>query len=192
MESIWFRSCPIEHKEALAQNIKADIAVIGAGMTGILTAYKLQKTGKSVVVLEANRIANGQTGKTTAKITSQHGLLYYRMILDLGEEKARQYAQANEKAIEAYRSLIQEEKIDCDFETVDAYVYSQNAEILEKEALSAQKLGISASFCPNSPLSRCHSRRRQISKPGAVPSAQTDRASCSKTDDIRKHRCPIR
>lgn len=110
MESIWFRSCPIEHKEALAQNIKADIAVIGAGMTGILTAYKLQKTGKSVVVLEANRIASGQTGKTTAKITSQHGLLYYRMILDLGEEKARQYAQANEKAIEAYRSLIQEEK----------------------------------------------------------------------------------
>lgn len=148
MESIWFRSCPIEHKEALAQNIKADVAVIGAGMTGILTAYKLQKTGKSVVVLEANRIASGQTGKTTAKITSQHGLLYYRMILDLGEEKARQYAQANEKAIEAYRSLIQEEKIDCDFETVDAYVYSQNAEILEKEALSAQKLGISASFVP--------------------------------------------
>ena len=122
MESIWFRSCPIEHKEALAQNIKADIAVIGAGMTGILTAYKLQKTGKSVVVLEANRIASGQTGKTTAKITSQHGLLYYRMILDLGEEKARLYAQAIERAIVAYRCLIQDEKIDCDFETVDAYV----------------------------------------------------------------------
>ena len=79
MESIWFRSCPIEHKEALAQNIKADIAVIGAGMTGILTAYKLQKTGKSVVVLEANRIASGQTGKTTAKITSQHGLILSRL-----------------------------------------------------------------------------------------------------------------
>lgn len=191
MESIWFRSFPIEHKEALAQNIKADIAVIGAGMTGILTAYKLQKTGKSVVVLEANRIASGQTGKTTAKITSQHGLLYYRMILDLGEEKARQYAQANEKAIEAYRSLIQEEKIDCDFETVDAYVYSQNAEILEKRRFPPKNWGflLHLSQLPAFPLPQ---PAQSNFKPGAVPSAQTDRASCSKTDDIRKYRCPIR
>ena len=122
MESIWFASCPIERRNPLDRDIKTDIAVIGAGMTGILTAYKLQKTGKSVVVLEANRIASGQTGKTTAKLTSQHGLFYHRMIQDWGEEKARLYAQANENAIEAYRGLVQEEQIDCDFETTDAYV----------------------------------------------------------------------
>lgn len=148
MESIWFTSCPIDRRNPLDRDIKTDIAVIGAGMTGILTAYKLQKTGKSVVVLEANRIASGQTGKTTAKLTSQHGLFYHRMIQDWGEEKARLYAQANENAIEAYRGLVQEEQIDCDFETTDAYVYSQNAEMLKKEALAAQKLGICASFVP--------------------------------------------
>ena len=146
MESIWFASCPIERREPLNRNLRTDVAVIGAGITGILTAYKLQKTGKEVVLLEANRIASGQTGKTTAKITSQHGLLYHRLIQDGGEEKARQYAQANENAIAAYRSLVREEQIDCDFETTDAYVYSQNAESLKKEALAAKKLGIAASF----------------------------------------------
>ena len=64
--------------------LRTDVAVIGAGITGILTASKLQKTGKEVVLLEANRIASGQTGKTTAKITSQHGLLYHRLIQDDG------------------------------------------------------------------------------------------------------------
>ena len=146
MESIWFASCPIERREPLNRNLRTDVAVIGAGITGILTAYKLQKTGKEVVLLEANRIASGQTGKTTAKITSQHGLLYHRLIQDGGEEKARQYAQANENAIAAYRSLVREEQIDCDFETTDAYVYSQNAESLKKEALAAKKLGIAAAF----------------------------------------------
>lgn len=146
MESIWFASCPIERREPLNRNPRTDVAVIGAGITGILTAYKLQKTGKEVVLLEANRIASGQTGKTTAKITSQHGLLYHRLIQDDGEEKARQYAQANENAIAAYRSLVREEQIDCDFETTDAYVYSQNAESLKKEALASKKLGIAASF----------------------------------------------
>lgn len=146
MESIWFASCPIERREPLNRNLRTDVAVIGAGITGILTAYKLQKTGKEVVLLEANRIASGQTGKTTAKITSQHGLLYHRLIQDGGEEKARQYAQANENAIAAYRSLVREEQIDCDFEITDAYVYSQNAESLKKEALAAKKLGIAASF----------------------------------------------
>lgn len=67
MESIWFASCPIERREPLNRNLRTDVAVIGAGITGILTAYKLQKTGKEVVLLEANRIASGQTGKQPQK-----------------------------------------------------------------------------------------------------------------------------
>ena len=108
MESLWRMSCPIEKREPLSQNRTADIVVIGAGITGILTAYRLQKTGKEVVVLEKGRIAGGQTGGTTAKITSQHGLIYHRLITDLGEEKAGQYAKANEAAILEYDRLIQQ------------------------------------------------------------------------------------
>ena len=152
MESLWRMSCPIEKREPLSQNRTADIVVIGAGITGILTAYRLQKTGKEVVVLEKGRIAGGQTGGTTAKITSQHGLIYHRLITNLGEEKAGQYAKANEAAILEYERLIQQEKIDCDFEKTDAYVYSRNLRRLAQEAGAAKKLGLSASLLQKPPL----------------------------------------
>lgn len=57
-----------------------EVIVVGAGMAGLLTAYYLQKAGKDVLVLEAGKIASGQTEGTTAKITSQHGLTYSRLM----------------------------------------------------------------------------------------------------------------
>ena len=84
MESIWSESCCFKEREQLFGDIQAGIAVIGAGIAGLLTASALQKAGRQIVVLEANRIASGQTRNTTAKITSQHGLIYRRLIDTLG------------------------------------------------------------------------------------------------------------
>ena len=69
-------------------------------------------------------IAGGNTKNTTAKVTSQHDLIYHKLISEFGEEKARQYAKANELAIKKYKELIEGKKIDCDFEEKAAYVYS--------------------------------------------------------------------
>ena len=85
MESIWTKTCSIPKREPLQKNIKTEVAVIGAGMAGILIAYQLQKAGKQVVILEADRIASGQTKNTTAKITSQHDLIYANLIQSHGE-----------------------------------------------------------------------------------------------------------
>lgn len=115
-------------------------------MAGILIASFLQAAGKQVVVLEANRIASGQTGNTTAKITSQHGAVYSRLIADLGVKRAQWYAAANQTAIGEYRRLITEREIDCDFEETSAYVYGAEAALLQKEAEAAKKLGLSAAF----------------------------------------------
>ena len=79
-----------------------EVIVVGAGMAGLLTAYFLMEQGKQVLVIEAAEIASGQTGRTTAKITSQHGLKYSKLIKDIGIEKARLYAKANESAIREY------------------------------------------------------------------------------------------
>ena len=70
MESIWTKTCAIPHRESLQKDITSEVAVIGAGMAGILIAYQLQKAGKQVIILESDRIASGQTKNTTAKITS--------------------------------------------------------------------------------------------------------------------------
>ena len=77
-----------------------------------------------VAVLEAGRIAGGQTGRTTAKITSQHGMIYSRMLQELGQRKAGLYAEANQWAISEYEHIIAENGIDCDFERLPAYLYS--------------------------------------------------------------------
>ena len=91
MNSIWSERCRFKEREPLSKSIKTEIAVIGAGITGLLTAFVLQNAGHHVVMLEARRIASGQTCHTTAKITSQHGLVYRRLITTLGHERAGQY-----------------------------------------------------------------------------------------------------
>lgn len=153
MESIWSQSCKIEKREPLRENRKVEAAVIGAGMAGVLTAYELQEAGVNVVILEADRIAGGQTKNTTAKITSQHGLIYHRLLEKLGKERARQYAMANEAAIGEYRRIIEKEGIACDLEEKSSCIYSDSEEILKREAGTALELGLPASFIHDIPLS---------------------------------------
>ena len=126
MDSIWTLNCKIEKRSSLHENIHTDVAVIGAGMAGILIAYFLMKNGIECVVLEGDRIGSGQTKNTTAKITSQHALKYNKLIDDFGEEKARQYAAANQKAIAEYFRIAKAEKSSCMLEEMPAYLYSKN------------------------------------------------------------------
>lgn len=147
MKSLWSESCNFRKREALNKDIKTDVLVIGAGIAGILTAYMLKQKGREVVVIDAAEIASGNTKNTTAKITSQHDLIYSKLITEFGEEKARQYAKANELAIKKYKEIIEDRRIECDFEEKPSYVYSLNeVDVLKEEAKAAKKLGIYAEF----------------------------------------------
>ena len=148
MESLWrMQTGKIVQPDILGVRSHWDVIVIGAGLTGILTAYYLKEQGKNVLVLEAKEIASGQTERTTAKITSQHGLKYSKLIKDIGEEKARLYALANEEAIREYERLIKKLNIECEFEKTAAYLYTtRNASLLQEEAAAAVRLGIDAFF----------------------------------------------
>ncbi len=153
MEPIWDASTVLPRFQPLRGDIARDVAVIGGGMAGVLTAYFLQKQGLRVTVVEAGRVGSGQTGKTTAKITAQHGLIYARLIGQLGEDGARQYARANLRAIEDYRALIAEESIDCEFEERPAYLYSTHETApLEQEARAYARLGIPSAFTMHTTL----------------------------------------
>ena len=99
MESIWSRTVEIPERECLKEDIRVDAVVIGAGMSGLLTAFLLEESGLKTVVLEAGRIAGGQTKNTTAKITSQHGMIYKKLTENFGEKRAALYGQAHEAAI---------------------------------------------------------------------------------------------
>ncbi len=158
MESIWRLQCknPVSGKRTTRPALKEkhrDVIVIGAGLAGLLTAYYLKEQGKDVLVLEADRIASGQTERTTAKITSQHGLKYSDLIKKIGIRKARLYAQANEAAIREYEMLIKSKGIECQFQRVPAYLYTLQEEgVLKEEADAAASLGIDAFFTKETEL----------------------------------------
>ncbi|MBQ3986367.1 MAG: FAD-dependent oxidoreductase [Oscillospiraceae bacterium] len=149
MKSIWSETCDIPQGKPLRGDTETEIAVIGAGMAGILIASALQRAGRQVAVFEAKRIASGQTRNTTAKITAQHGLFAERLIKTLGEERAKKYAAANLAAIEAYRKLIAEENIDCDFSNESAFVYGDDEILLENEAKAQAALGLATYLVSN-------------------------------------------
>ncbi len=149
MDSIWTKSCELEPRLPLRADLRCEIAVIGAGMAGLLCADALQRDGHEVVVLEADRIASGQTRNTTAKITSQHGLIYKKLRSKLGHTGAAAYAAVNEAAIREYRRLVEQEHIDCDLEESCAYVYGKNLHTLKMEAEAAKSLGLPAEFLEN-------------------------------------------
>ncbi|HIX67030.1 MAG TPA: FAD-dependent oxidoreductase [Candidatus Anaerostipes excrementavium] len=146
MESIWSKTWNRKKRAALTGEQKTDVVVIGGGMAGILTAWRLMQAGVDVVVLEANRVGSGQTENTTAKITSQHGMFCHAFLEKKGEEIAGKYVQANQAAVEEYKRIVQEEDIDCDFNVCDSYVYSKDVEKLEQETEAAKKLGVDAVF----------------------------------------------
>ena len=122
MRSIWTETVTLPSYPRLEGHIQADAAVIGGGITGLLTAHLLRREGVSVVLLEADRIGGGQTSGTTAKLTAQHGLKYHALIQNIGIKAAGQYARANLEAVERLRQLVREWNIDCDFHDCTAYL----------------------------------------------------------------------
>lgn len=151
MDSIWLQTAQLPTFNSLRSDLKTDVLVIGGGMAGLLCAYKLTRAGVDCALVEADRIGCGVTKNTTAKITSQHGLIYDKLIRQFGADRARLYLEANQRALEEYRALCR--TIDCGFEEKDAFVYSLDSrEKLDRELNALERLGFGAEFQPDLPL----------------------------------------
>ena len=136
---------------ALDGDKNVDVLIIGGGLTGLLCAWQLSRAGIDYLLIEADRIAGGTTGKTTAKITSQHALIYHRLIDEFGTDTARSYWQAHEAAIQGYRELAK--IFPCDLETQDDFIYATGSPArLEAELDALEQLKIPADFVEELPL----------------------------------------
>jgi glycine/D-amino acid oxidase-like deaminating enzyme/nitrite reductase/ring-hydroxylating ferredoxin subunit len=135
--------------------VSVDVAIVGAGIAGLTTAYQLQKAGKTVAVIEAGAIATGVSGHTTAKVTALHQLIYAQLVKKVGADKARLYAESNQAAVEFVADLVQREQIDCDFSRRTAYTFADSAEQLQAikdEVEAAVELGLPAAFVTETDL----------------------------------------
>lgn len=129
----------------LDEKLLADVAVIGGGMAGILTAFALREQGLRVVLLEEDRLAGGVTSRTTARISAQHGMFCERLVRDFGEHLAKQYVMAQLHAVRQYRELIESRGIDCGFTEQTSYLYTApNGPDLAREHACAVLLGAPA------------------------------------------------
>ena len=126
-----------------------DVAIIGAGITGITCAEKLQASNKNCIVLEAVNIGHGTTGGTTAHLNTFFDSSYDKVIRDFGKDNARLLAQAGKEAIATIKANVQKYQIDCDFEEKEAYLFAtdeQQAQELDELFEGSLEAGIDISW----------------------------------------------
>jgi glycine/D-amino acid oxidase-like deaminating enzyme len=154
-KSLWREAYSGPLYSPLTDELRVDVTIIGAGITGLTAAYLLKKTGLTVAVLDKDTVGGGTTGRTTGKVTSQHGLIYHELLEKIGKAAAQRYGQANEAALDMVDAIITAEKITCDWQRDDNFVFTADPKKIDsfkKEARAAAKLGLPASFETALPL----------------------------------------
>jgi len=130
--SYWMASADPTDHDALATEADAEFAIVGGGIVGLTTALLLAEAGREVLVVEADRIAAGVSGYTTAKLTAGHGLLYSHLESSFGTDAARLYAESQLAGLAHVFDLCENHAIDCDLETRPNYVVADTDDQLEK------------------------------------------------------------
>lgn len=132
-----------------------DVLIIGAGLTGLNTAYVLKDSGYKIGVIDGTTIGYGVSGYTTAKITVQHDVIYDYLINSFSLNEAKQYLKANEEGLNLIKNIIKDNNIQCDFKEQTSYVYATNDTELneiKKELEAYKKLGIDGFYTEDVPL----------------------------------------
>lgn len=148
-------AAPGPARPALAGDRRAEVVVVGGGLVGATTALRLAERGHEVVLLDAHRVAGGTSGRSTGKVTSQHGAVYGQLVQRHGHEVARAYAASNEAAIRTVADTVDRYGIDCRLEPVATYLHaltSSGAETLRHEADVARSLRLPATLTADAPV----------------------------------------
>ena len=146
---VWETDGPRPHYPRLGPERAFDVAVIGAGITGLTTALRLKEAGKKVAVFDLGAVGGGATGHTSAHLTACPDLPFGLLVSKFGEETARRVVQSHVDAISAIEETVGRHRIECDFRRVPGFRYTESeaeAAVLAEEARLAARLGLRADF----------------------------------------------
>ena len=170
--SLWLETAPPAPEfPRLDADITADVAVIGGGIVGVTTALLLHEAGVRVVLLEANRIGHGVTGHTTAKVSSQHGLMYSRLRVQArGRTPRARTAPRTRPALAWIADRVRRDGIDCDFRRARRRTSTRpKRSDIEDEAEAAVEAGLPAALVEQHAAAVPGRRRGALRRPGGVP-----------------------
>jgi len=142
-KSVWMPQSAL--RLALVEDATCDVCIVGAGIAGLTTAYLLAREGKSVIVLDDGPIGGGETGRTTAHISNALDDRYFEIENLHGEKGARLAAESHTAAIDRVQAIVEEEKIECQFERLDGYLFvpaGESADVLDRELNAAHRAGL--------------------------------------------------
>ncbi|MBA3564757.1 MAG: FAD-dependent oxidoreductase [Gammaproteobacteria bacterium] len=142
--SFWL-TAPLPEYPALAENAEADVCVIGAGIAGLTTAYRLVREGRSVIVIDDGPVGGGETSRTTAHLSNAFDDRYHEVERLLGADISGAVADSHSTAIDCIEQIVDREGIDCDFRRVDGYLFlppGGSKDELSKELEAAHRAGL--------------------------------------------------
>src|SRR6266481_9517258 len=134
--SFWIDDVPIQKFPKLQSNINVDVLVVGAGITGITTAYLLKKPGSTVALIERERVASVDTGHTTAHLTYVTDVQLHELARNFGNDHAQAAWDAGAAAIDEIERIVAEEEIECEFKRVPAFLHLPTDRFSKAEASS--------------------------------------------------------
>ncbi|MDR7208727.1 FAD-dependent oxidoreductase [Flavobacterium piscis] len=161
--SFWIDSSAIMSYNKPYQDIITEVLIIGGGIAGLTTAYKLLKAGKKVVLVEDGFIGSGESGRTTAHLTCALDDRYYFLENTFGEEDTKLAAESHAAAIDEIEKIVNTLNIDCSFKRVNGYLFlhpTDKEKSLDQEFQATQKAGLQTSLLKGIPaLANCEKQR---------------------------------
>ncbi len=142
--------------EPLLGDLDVDVLVIGGGIAGTTTALLRKEAGRSVALVEADRLASGSTGRSTGTVTSQHDLFYVTVVDKVGEASAQRSAEANQAAIAILEGLTDRHGVDAYPSRLASHVFTRDESMVDAvriEADAARRLGLPTAFVEDVDLS---------------------------------------
>ena len=136
---------------------RADVAIVGAGLTGLSTALSLRREGMDVVVLEAERAGFGASGRNAGHVTPAIGKDLPTLVRLYGRERSGALVRLAHAAIAHVETLIERHRIDCDYEPVGnliAAVHPRQHASLDRAAAAAAGFGLPGRILERDELER--------------------------------------